>query len=490
MRSYRPELRKAIPKDFLKRDEIRYREACVYISKFSITNIKCFENASFTFPGKPGDHAGWHVLLGINGTGKSTLLQAMALSMLGPVSGARLLQQPGSWVRVGTQYGEVQAGLTTGQFDTTNAGAPRKQPYDAHLLITGAEPVSIEGTDYSLPQVTLFKNALGKSLNSGPHSNRHGWFSAGYGPFRRLTGSGGEDDVGIQYGQGREARHLTLFRESAALTRCEKWLASLHSQSIDPALTDRALSSARLAEARRIIDGLLPNGVRIDSVTALGVTFATRSGVKINLSQLSDGYRSFLALTMDLLRHILDSDERGTVADTASGRASIDTEGVVLIDEADAHLHPTWQRDIGFLMVEVFPKIQFVVSTHSPFVAQAAKDGGLFMVNAGANQCVTVEPAEQSVRGWRADQILLSPLFGLGSTRDPETESLFRRQAELQAKGVPLTKPEGDELGAIQVSLRQRLTAPGDTLEERERDREMRSFIDQKLEQHRGGGAK
>jgi hypothetical protein len=465
----------------------------MYLSSIRIRNIKCFDETELIFPGEPGKHAGWHVLLGINGTGKSTLLQAMALAMLGPVSGARLLKQPASWVRDGAEYGEIQAGLTTTAHDTTSAGAPRKKPYDAHLLVIGEapEPVAVESVGYTEPQVTLYKSALGKSLSSGPYSNRRGWFSAGYGPFRRLTGSGGEEDASIHHGPGREARHHTLFSESAALTRCEKWLSSLHSQSNDPALPAPEQMRDRLAMARKLIDGLLPYGVRIDGVNSLGVTFSTASGVRVALSQLSDGYRSFLALAIDLLRHILDAGEYGNVTAEAGDRAaSIDTDGVVLIDEADAHLHPMWQRDIGFRMCSAFPNIQFIVSSHSPFVAQAAKEGGLFVVKTGRGGEAVIDRADESVRGWRADQILLSPLFGLGSTRDPETEHLLERHAELLAKGDLLTRPERGEINALEKKLRARLTAPGDTYEERERDRKMQVFIDQRLATLNGGGAK
>lgn len=453
----------------------------MYIRSFSVKNIKCFEDASLAFSGASENQAGWHVLLGINGTGKSTMLQAMALAMLGPVSGGRLLQQPASWVRSGTSYGEIQAGLTMTAHDSTGKGAPRKKSYDAHLLVTGADTVTVEGREYTLPQVTLFKPAQAKSLNAGPYSNRRGWFSAGYGPFRRLTGSGGEEDPSKQYGQGREARHHTLFSESAALTRCEKWLVSMHSQSIDPAVPNAEFLQGRLEIAREIIDDLLPHGVKIATLNSQGVTFSTRAGVTVALSQLSDGYRSFLALAIDLLRHILESNELWTMTGKAAGQPSINTEGVVLIDEADTHLHPSWQREIGFRMCKTFPNIQFIVSSHSPFVAQAAKEGGLFLVNGGEDGKVSVVPAAESVRGWRADQVLLSPLFGLHSTRDPETQGFLERQAELAARRHELSAAEKKELRALDEILHHRLTAPGDTFEERAREQKMQAFIDRQL---------
>jgi hypothetical protein len=57
---------------------------------------------------------------------------------------------------------------------------------------------------------------------------------------------------------------------------------------------------------------------------------------------------------------------------------AVSAPGVVLIDEIDAHLHPTWQRRIGFWFREHFPRMQFIVSSHSPLVFQAADPGTIF----------------------------------------------------------------------------------------------------------------
>jgi hypothetical protein len=298
-----------------------------------------------------------------------------------------------------------------------------------------------------------------------------GWFAAGYGPFRRLTGSGGEDEASILYGGGREARMLTLFKESAALTRCEKWLTTLYGESIDPALPQHPESAQRLESVTGLVNALLPNGVRIDTITTKGVGFRSQSGVEVALSQLSDGYRSFLALAIDLLRHILERDDIIYSLDAGVVLA----DGVVLIDEADAHLHPTWQREIGFQMCRVFPGIQFIVSTHSPFVAQAARDDGLFVVRTDRGGRISISRGE-SVRGWKADQILLSPLFGLTSTRDASTDDLMERRANLLGLANP-SDVEAAELADVTAQLRVLLTAPGDTLDENDTDARVEAYL-------------
>jgi len=66
------------------------------------------------------------------------------------------------------------------------------------------------------------------------------------------------------------------------------------------------------------------------------------------------------------------------LATDAEGRTVVDRPGVVLIDEIDVHLHPEWQRAIGVWLQEHFPRIQFIVTTHSPLVCPAANHGRIY----------------------------------------------------------------------------------------------------------------
>ena len=94
-----------------------------------------------------------------------------------------------------------------------------------------------------------------------------------------------------------------------------------------------------------------------------------KAGVTLDLSQLSDGERSFLAMICDLGRRLalanpmLDKPLHGA--------------GVVLIDELELHLHPTWQREASEKLRKTFPNVQFIATTHSPFVIQALRPGEL-----------------------------------------------------------------------------------------------------------------
>jgi hypothetical protein len=455
----------------------------MYLKSFRIERIKCFEDLDIQFPHDDADYSGWVVLLGGNGMGKTTLLQAMALGLVGPLVGQRLLLSPNGWVRANAEHGEFEAEIVKGEGDVA-AGYPRKHPYKSHCFVTGNEEVSIDGRAFDQPQIVL-KQSSQKSLASGPYAaKKPGWFACGYGPFRRLLG-GALDEAGLVLAAGRESRFATLFREAAALVECTAWLPLLYNRSKDPNHPERDRAAACLEKVTSIIDYLLPGEVHIDHIDADRVYFRSIGGTVVPVLDLSDGYRSFLALAIDILRHLGQSlVELDDLITPSPEGMQVGVEGVVLIDEVDAHLHPLWQRKIGHMLCRVFPKLQFVVSSHSPFVAQSATDGGLVILRPSGEKGVDAVRDFHSVRGWRVDQILTSPLFGLSGTRDFDTEQLIREHADLVGKRqwAALSDDEQRRLAAIEAKLADRLTGPGETPGDVKRENEMQSFVDRTLQ--------
>lgn len=94
-----------------------------------------------------------------------------------------------------------------------------------------------------------------------------------------------------------------------------------------------------------------------------------KGGQSFDLSQLSDGERSFLALICDLGRRLALANPE--LSNPLHGA------GVVLIDELELHLHPKWQREVRDKLLATFPNVQFVTTTHSPFIIQSMKPGEL-----------------------------------------------------------------------------------------------------------------
>ena len=92
------------------------------------------------------------------------------------------------------------------------------------------------------------------------------------------------------------------------------------------------------------------------------------NGEVASWTELSDGYHVFIALVADIARRAVMLNE----IDGADAPARV--EGVVLIDELDLHLHPRWQRVALPRLRDAFPRLQFIVSTHSPQILSSAKN--------------------------------------------------------------------------------------------------------------------
>lgn len=91
----------------------------------------------------------------------------------------------------------------------------------------------------------------------------------------------------------------------------------------------------------------------------------------LSYGQLSDGYRNFIGMAADIAYRCVQLNPH-------LGRNAItDTPGVVLIDELDLHLHPNWQRHVIQDLKRAFPKVQFIATTHSPFIVQSLKSDEL-----------------------------------------------------------------------------------------------------------------
>lgn len=159
-----------------------------------------------------------------------------------------------------------------------------------------------------------------------------------------------------------------------------------------------------------------------------------------------------------LFRHLINTYGVDDLAEVGSdGKVRVKRSGVVLVDEMDAHLHPAWQREIGFWLGEHFPKIQFLVTTHSPIICQAADENGLFVLPQPGSDTPPRPLSEEEYRkviASRPDTILLTPAFGLQNTRSPRAVEGRAEWAKLQAKkraGGKLTRNE--ESKAVQLRL-------------------------------------
>ncbi len=120
---------------------------------------------------------------------------------------------------------------------------------------------------------------------------------------------------------------------------------------------------------------LLPEQQVIYSSRYGEIAIKNPDGTVINFSALSDGYRNVIKIVTDIATKMC-------ILNPYLGRDTLKkTPGVVVIDELDLSLHPTWQRRIVRILKELFPMVQFICATHSPFIIQSLEPGELIALD-------------------------------------------------------------------------------------------------------------
>jgi AAA domain, putative AbiEii toxin, Type IV TA system len=270
--------------------------------------------------------------------------------------------------------------------------------------------------------------AAGSSVTPGS------WFCASYGPFRRFIGG----DEGLQKlytSNPRLARHLSMFGEATALSEALPWIESLRFKQLEGSGEGELLGPI-VAFINQ--PGFLPHGVQLRDVSSRGVELVDASGSRVPIHSLSDGYRSVLSMTLELIRQLAMTYHRAELF--SSDGTQVIGPGVVIVDEIDAHLHPSWQRTLGVWFLKHFPNIQFIVSTHSPLVCQATETGSVFRLPApGADPEVD---RGVMVNGLARNRLLYGSVldaygtgvFGEGVERSDSGHAKLERLAQLNTR--------------------------------------------------------
>lgn len=433
----------------------------MYLRRVVLENIKSLESADLELYVDKVPAAGWSVITGDNGSGKTALLRSIAMALLGPDQIRSLLPDLVGWVTQGKSEGTISVEVEPNHnYDRTQRGGYPSKTFWAEISI-----VDQDGYWEASPTDRFRRKKKGAA--NGPWvPSTDGWAALGYGPFRRLYGSS-PDAQRLMVIRGRVPRFATLFKEDATLGEGEEWLKELKYRSTYETTTNARATLDQLFTL--LADEFLRNGVTIADVNADGVWLRDSQGRDMPLADMSEGYRAAIAMLIDIFRHFVEiygahglvkNEPRTDVVtnDTTfeAAHSYVDRPGVVLIDEIDAHLHPEWQRVIGFWLKRRFPQVQFIVTTHSPLVCQAADAGRIYhMPQPGEGRPFRLSPEDyEAVIAGKPDEILLTPAFGLSNTRSPRAVRARKRHSLLVAKQLSargLSRDEEAELGQLSM---------------------------------------
>lgn len=399
----------------------------MHLTRVEIENLRSLRRATWIAPAE--QPAGWHVVLGENASGKTTFLRAIARALLG-YPGAQPELDPSGWCRDGAKKGSVRVDFQ-GEvpFDKDAAGDAKEGFAELTAHAEDKAPFSVQSSTHSV-------------VLAYPPNVSDGWLSLGYGPYRRFTGGESRLEKYAAQSYARIEGHLTLFNEGAVLPEGALWVSKLawreaEEQKKKPGRNGR--SHAAEGEATQLMKGLgkllesrglLPSGAKLDRVTPDGIFFSVGQKTSRPLLQLSDGYKSILSIVFDLLRNMERAygperlfDAKGTVTAPA----------VVLVDEIDIHLHPTWQQKIGVALKRAFPHVQFIVTTHSPIICQAADSVVVLRKGVGEQlQGITLD----RMRYGNVLDALSTGVFGADVARSRKSTQMLSRLADLNQRSL------------------------------------------------------
>jgi energy-coupling factor transporter ATP-binding protein EcfA2 len=391
----------------------------MYVSKLKIDGIRGFDgrrSVDLDFTRPDGSYAGWTVLAGRNGSGKTTVLQAIALAL----AGENFIREPDAWPGTGRK-----------RRATISVTIVQDAQFDGGFDF-GPWELAVEWSDrvpHSQPTWSGSPTKRKSPRQISPYDG-DGWFYAGYGPFRRLS------STALGRSESRPAPRYaglrTLFDEDVSLVEGVSWLIGQHLYRLE----ERRGAQEILDAALEIIgDGMLPDGYQVSRVDSDGL-WVRRNDDEFPLRQMSDGYRTVTALVVDIIRQMSAAFKTLRISNR-DGRPTLAYPGIVLVDEIDAHLHVSWQKHIGDWMKVHFPLIQFIVTSHSPYVCQSADPGGLIRL-AGPEESehprVVDQDLYQRVIYGSGDDAILTELFGVETPYSTEAERLRRRLGSLEGR--------------------------------------------------------
>ena len=340
------------------------------IKKIKIKNFKVFENDEFSFNPK------MNIIIGNNATGKTSLLEALSYSLgtfflgINSIKSKPLSNHQKRRKILDTENIEVQLpfriditnSLNNEEYtwyrDTDKEKGGATSIRHAKDLINKAKELDQkvrDGENVTLPLIAYYGTDRVNDKEHRTHVNEGSRFDGYY-------ASLDQEVVRKQF--------LTWFRD--------------YEDSVLKFGKDKALYNA-FTEA---ITTMVKDWKKIHySWKAKDMLGQLEDGTWTPFSMLSAGYKNIVRLTADIAY-------RAIVLNPHLGENVIkETEGVVLIDEVDMHLHPKWQKSIINDLKTTFPKIQFIITTHSPFIIQSLKSDELISLDSE----ITEDPYTKSI---------------------------------------------------------------------------------------------
>jgi predicted ATP-binding protein involved in virulence len=343
------------------------------IDRLTLKNFRCFEEKTIDF------HPRFNVLIGDNGSGKTAVLRGLAVAFRPYVF----------WVTDGKIAGEVGTAqdIRAVMYQSAASGAVHAEPQECEVA-GGA--VFRGGQAHWRVLLNEGERSTMESVSQPPAD--HGWADLGaearrgkdvtlpiaaYYRAERLWAQTEVQDVAVLTPRSRLDGYANWAAPAAALGDVFAWLRTSRLVALEEQRGDPGLAA---------LDGGIRDALG-NSTPIAGVEWSVKFGQPLvrfregrgtellPFAHLSHGWATTLALVADVVRRCAGLNPH------LGADAARETPGVVLVDEIDLHLHPSWQRHVVDDLKRAFPKVQFIVTTHSPIIVQSLRPGELIKLD-------------------------------------------------------------------------------------------------------------
>jgi AAA domain, putative AbiEii toxin, Type IV TA system len=372
----------------------------MYLRHLRVQNVKLLRDVQIDFTRPDGQPRMWTVFVGENRLCKTTLLQTIAAAAAGRDQAVHLttgeiaswpdLRRPDATIEIDAVFGFGPHGHAEREYLENDAWTPLSPPQLISKLTLKPTSTVFEGKAH-YPEKPLDKELFDDPLVSARRMGLLNWIVLGYGTSRVLrapasTDARVEKDFSLD-------RLKSLFGAdligTAFIEILEQDLGVAFVKILQRVLVDGGLLPHITAFELRGRGGIRSHRNLVDAQRfEMDIKGDDGKRIRIPAKWLSDGYQSVIAWIADLVGQIL-IDAREEVD-------SADIEGCVLIDEIDLRLHPTWQVRLIPALKKVFPRLQFIATTHSPMMLPALSAEEVYILTQDDQGSVVATPAAHS----------------------------------------------------------------------------------------------
>ena len=394
-----------------------------------LKNIGALEEAQIEF------RSGWTILIGPNGVGKSTVLRAIATAFAGETAtGLKSL------LRFSATEGRIEI-QTASQTAVVNIRSTGRHDPSAQIKVERSPERPLDFEPYpviAFPPLRAFRDS-GTTLP----------------PQSRAV----PEDV-LPLADNTVDRRLSDLKF---------WLINLEHSVKDE--RHRRVRDYFFSAIERLAAGVPIAASHVDPDRSQ--VFVRTADGAVPIETVSQGSASLMCWIGVLLQRLTDIHTNSS--------EPWKEPALVLIDEIDTHMHPQWQRLVVYGLKQLFPRVQFIATTHSPLLVADLPPESIVVLRReeGRVICAQLDPA-LDLRGLRADQILLGEAFGVDAVRGPEIEQQQKRYVELSLK--PDRGPaEEKELAELAAQLNLYHVTPEETRVAREAARLIEESLDARI---------